>query len=186
MNDGKEGGHEEECGDGCQQQAADDGAAERRVLFAAVAQAEGHGHHADDHGEGGHEHGAEADKAGVQRGLRASPTRISNCSRAKLTTRMELAVATPMHMMAPVRAGTLRRVPVRKRNQTMPASAAGRAADDEERIEPGLEVDHDEQVDEQDGESQAGEQADVGLVHGFALAAKDEVRAAGQIFLVAS
>jgi hypothetical protein len=40
---------------------------------------------------------------------------------------MELAVATPMHMMAPVSAGTLRRVLVRKRNQTMPASAAGRA-----------------------------------------------------------
>jgi len=33
-----------------------------------------------------------------------------------------------MHMMAPVRAGTLRRVPVRKRNQTMPAKAAGSAA----------------------------------------------------------
>ena len=40
---------------------------------------------------------------------------------------MELAVATPMHMMAPVSAGTLSRVSVRKRNQTMPARAAGSA-----------------------------------------------------------
>jgi len=31
----------------------------------------------------------------------------SICSLAKLTTRIELAVATPMHMMEPVSAGTL-------------------------------------------------------------------------------
>ena len=46
---------------------------------------------------------------------------------AKATTRMLLAVATPMHMIAPIRAGTLSVVPVRKRNTTMPASAAGSA-----------------------------------------------------------
>ncbi len=40
---------------------------------------------------------------------------------------MELAVATPMHMMAPMRAGTESVVPVVKRKSTMPASAAGRA-----------------------------------------------------------
>ena len=40
---------------------------------------------------------------------------------------MEFAVATPMHMMAPISAGTLRVVPVRNRNSTMPASAAGSA-----------------------------------------------------------
>ena len=62
----------------------------------------------------------------------------------------------------------------------MPASAAGSAEMMRNGIEPGLEVDDDEQVDEQDGEGQAGEQADVGLVHGFALAAQDEVGAAGQ------
>ena len=48
-------------------------------------------------------------------------------SRAKLTTRMELAVATPMHMIAPVSAGTDKVVPVRNSIQTMPASAAGSA-----------------------------------------------------------
>ena len=40
--------------------------------------------------------------------LTASPV-ASSRSRAKLTTRIELAVATPMHMMAPVSAGTLKR-----------------------------------------------------------------------------
>ena len=46
---------------------------------------------------------------------------------ANETTRMLFAVATPMHMMAPMRAGTLSVVCVRKRNRTMPASAAGKA-----------------------------------------------------------
>ncbi len=48
-------------------------------------------------------------------------------SRQKETTRIEFAVATPMHMIAPVRAGTDRVVRVANSTQTMPASAAGRA-----------------------------------------------------------
>ena len=40
---------------------------------------------------------------------------------------MLFAVATPMHMMAPISAGTLRVVCVKKRNSTIPASAAGSA-----------------------------------------------------------
>ncbi len=46
---------------------------------------------------------------------------------AKLTTRMLLAVATPTHMIDPVSAGTLTVVPVTNKNQTIPASVAGRA-----------------------------------------------------------
>ena len=48
-------------------------------------------------------------------------------SRAKLITRMLLAVATPMHMIAPVSAGTERVVLLANSIQTMPASAVGRA-----------------------------------------------------------
>jgi hypothetical protein len=48
-------------------------------------------------------------------------------SRAKLITSTLLAVATPMHMMAPVRAGTDKVVAVANSIQTMPASAAGNA-----------------------------------------------------------
>ncbi len=48
-------------------------------------------------------------------------------SRAKLITRMLLAVATPMHMMAPVSAGTESVVPVPNSIQTIPASAVGSA-----------------------------------------------------------
>ncbi len=48
-------------------------------------------------------------------------------SLAKVMTRTLFAVATPTHMMAPMRAGTLRVVPVRKSIQIMPARAAGSA-----------------------------------------------------------
>src|SRR5579859_769042 len=48
-------------------------------------------------------------------------------SRAKLITSTLFSVATPMHMMAPVRAGTDRAVPVANSIHTMPASALGSA-----------------------------------------------------------
>ena len=44
-----------------------------------------------------------------------------------MTIRMLLAVATPMHMIAPMRAGTLRVVCVANRKTIMPANAAGNA-----------------------------------------------------------
>src|SRR5580765_6734217 len=56
--------HDEQRGEGGDDEAADDGAAERGVLFAALAEAERHGQHADDHGEGSHEDGAEARGSG--------------------------------------------------------------------------------------------------------------------------
>ena len=48
-------------------------------------------------------------------------------SLAKVIMRMELAVATPMDMMAPMRAGTLMVVLVAQSIQRIPASAPGRA-----------------------------------------------------------
>ena len=49
------------------------------------------------------------------------------CSVAKLTTRMLFAVATPMHIIVPISAGTLNVVCVIKRNHAIPARAAGSA-----------------------------------------------------------
>ena len=48
-------------------------------------------------------------------------------SRANETSRIEFAVATPMHMTAPVSDGTLSVVRVISRNQQIPASAPGNA-----------------------------------------------------------
>src|ERR1700734_1688470 len=62
------GGNEEERGNGGEDQSTDHGAPERRVLLAAFAEPHGHGNHADDHGERGHQHGTEAREPGFERG----------------------------------------------------------------------------------------------------------------------
>src|SRR5437867_8086553 len=56
---------EHEGGDGGAQEATDDGPAQRRVLLATFTEPERHGHHADDHGERGHQDGAEPREAGL-------------------------------------------------------------------------------------------------------------------------
>ena len=55
----------------------------------------------------------------------SSPSR--RWSLAKVIIRMLLAVATPMHMIAPISAGTLTVVWVKNSIQSMPASAPGNA-----------------------------------------------------------
>ena len=62
----------------------------------------------------------------------------------------------------------------------------GQRGNDQKRIEPGLEVDDDEQVDKQDGEDQSNQQSRIRLLHGVALSAQNEFRAARQFALVAS
>src|SRR6202000_2092659 len=51
MDDTEYHRHEQQGGASCEYQSADHGAAERRVLFTAFAQAERHGQHADHHGQ---------------------------------------------------------------------------------------------------------------------------------------
>ena len=103
-------------------QAADHGPAERRVL----AGLDRHRHHADDHRERRHQHRPETGAARLNRS-RDCVGPAARRSRAKLITRMLFAVATPMHIIAPVSAGTERVVLLANNIQTMPASAVGSA-----------------------------------------------------------
>jgi len=93
---------------------------------------------ADAHCERCHEYRPESSEARVVRRLQGGRALIIR-SRAKLTTRILLAVATPMHIIAPVSAGTLRVVPVISSIQAIPATAP-QCRDDDERIQPRLEV----------------------------------------------
>src|SRR5213076_1193039 len=95
--------------------APDHGAAERRVLLAALAQPQRHGHHPDDHRQGRHQH-------------RASPPVSTRRSLAKLTSRIELDTAMPTAMMEPISDSTFSVVPVRASIQRMPTKAPGTAA----------------------------------------------------------
>ncbi len=114
-----------------------------RILLAALAQAERHGDHADDHGSGGHDHRADADITCLDRGFeRAFPS--CNCSRAKDTIKMLLDVATPMAMMVPVRRWDAQRGSRHQQHPKDSGQGGGQGRDDDERIEPRLEV-HDDQ-----------------------------------------
>ena len=94
---------------------------------------------------------------------------------------MQFAVAMPMHMMAPVSAGTDSVVPVMNSIQTMPASAAGQRGDDDEGIEPGLEVDDDDEIDEHDCAREPEIELAISAGHGLNLAAQHDIGAARNI-----
>src|SRR5579875_1376778 len=65
VNDEVDRRHKEDGNDDGDCQTADDGAGQRRVLLAAGLKAEGHGNHAQQRCERGHQDGAQADFAGM-------------------------------------------------------------------------------------------------------------------------
>src|SRR5207302_1476990 len=69
-------------------------------------------------------------------------------------------------------------------DQENPADAsesAGERGDDDERINPGLKIDDDEQVGKKDGSNEADAETDEGVPHSLYLAANNDVAASGQI-----
>ena len=67
MQQAKNGRDEKQRGNRRENQSSDDRAAERRILFASFAQSHGHGNHADNHGQSGHQYRTEACKTGFNR-----------------------------------------------------------------------------------------------------------------------
>ena len=108
----------------------------------------------------------------------SSPSR--RCSFAKVTIRMLLAVATPMHMIAPIRAGTLSGRLGQEQGPEDAGQRPGQRGQDDERVEPRLEVHHHQEVDEQDREHQPGRQPEERAVHALHLAADHDRAAARQ------
>ena len=108
-------------------QPPDHRASKWSILLAAFPQAKSHRHHSNDHGERSHQHWPESSKARFDRRIYRRLT-VCNCSVAKLTTRMLLAVATPMHMMDPVKR-RYAQCPccVSSKNQTMPVKRSPEA-----------------------------------------------------------
>jgi hypothetical protein len=97
-----------------------------------------------------------------------------------------LAVATPMHMIAPVRAGTLTVVWVKNSIQTMPASAAGSAVMMMNGSSPGLEIHHDQHVNQHDGATRPISRPLNDAFMVCDLAAQDDLRTLGQVLSGAS
>ena len=108
----------------------------------------------------------------------------SCCSRAKVTSRIEFADATPIAMIAPISDGTLSVVSVMYSMVTMPQKRRRQRQDHHERIAPGLVVHHHQQIDEHRGEQDAdGEVAERG-VHAVDLADHLDAIAGRQLLLI--
>ena len=90
-------------------------------------------------------------------------------------------MATPIAMIAPINAGTLKVVCVKNNPQTTPASAPGSAVMMMNGIEPALKIHHEQEINQNDRHGQAEAEADVARPHGFGLAAHDDVAALRQI-----
>ena len=68
----------------------------------AFAEADRHGHHAEDHGRGRHQHRAQTAAGAFLRGFEQRRS-FAPCERsAKVTSRIELATAIPIAMIAPM------------------------------------------------------------------------------------
>ena len=154
--------HEEKRRDRRADQAADHGAAERRVQFGA----ERHRRHADDHRERGHQDRPEAGEAGVDRGRRGVDA--LGQALAREADDQNAVGGGDAHAHDRARQGRNRQR--RPRDEQHPDNAGERGrqgAHDDERIEPRLEIDDDQQVDQHDGERDADEELLIGVGHGL-------------------
>ena len=112
-----------------------------------------HRDHPDDHRGRRHQHRPDR----VWPALIAASKAVlpsSCCSRAKVTSRIEFAEATPTAMIAPISDGTFSVVPVMNSIVTMPHKRRRQRQDHDERIAEVLVVHHHQQIDEDRGKQQ--------------------------------
>src|SRR5687768_14719998 len=68
VHDAEDDRNKNERGDRGEDQSTDHGTTQRRVLLTAIAEAQRHRRHADDHGQRRHQHGAETHETSIDRG----------------------------------------------------------------------------------------------------------------------
>ena len=86
-----------------------------------------------------------------------------------------------MHMMAPHQCGYAQGGVRYKQEPGNPGKRRGQRGNHDERIQPGLKVDHDQQVDEYDRERQPTQKADVGRSHRLNLSTNNDLRTTRQL-----
>jgi hypothetical protein len=154
-------GHEKQSGDGCQQQAADHGAAERSVLLAAFAEAERHRQHAHDHGQRRHNHRTQARVAGFERGGNRVGARLAlivgEVDQQNAVGGGHADTHDGAHQGWHVDGGL-----GDEEHQQDAGKRAGQRHQDDERVKPGLEVHHHDEIHQDHREHQADTQADEG------------------------
>src|SRR5208337_494153 len=167
---------------GGEEQAADDGAAQGCVLLAAFAEAYSHGHHADDHCQCGHDYGTHAHEARLESRVGGAPPFVQLLSRKGNHQDAVRGSHTHTHDSAGKRRNAQGCVGEQE-HPTDPRQRAGQGRDDDEGIQPGLEIDDDEQIGKNDGADQSNAEAHERGVHGLDLAADEYAAAARKLLL---
>jgi hypothetical protein len=158
MQHTEDAGDEDECGQCRACQAADDGAPQRRILLGTFAHSKRHWAHADNHGKSRHDDGPKACKARLNSGLQ------------RITVNDELLLGERHHKNAVGRChahahngahqrGNTERGTCHEQEDNDPGQCGRKGRDDNERVQPRLEVNHDQQVNQDDGERDPGEQS---------------------------
>src|ERR1700733_9064390 len=137
----------EEGGDGGANQPANNGTAERSVLLPTFTQAHCNRNKTDNHGQRGHQDGPKTRKAGFQSGTR----------RVALGLQMLLGEADHQDAVGrghsdahdgPHQRGDAQGGARDKQKDHYSRHGGGERGDDDERVQPGLEIDHDQEVDQ--------------------------------------
>ena len=139
LDDGEDGRQDDEGGQGRGGQAADDGPAQGRRLLAPLAQPRAIGTMPAIMAQLVMRIGRNRPRAPATAAAAGSAPSLRLRS-AKVTSRMALATATPIAMIAPMNDWMLSVVPVSQSATTTPATTAGRGRDDHERQPDRLEV----------------------------------------------
>ena len=92
-------------------ESADDGPSERGVLFSTLTDAQGHGQHAEDHGEGGHEHGPQAGSPASRAHRAGAILVLDPVIVGEADEQNQFEAAMPTAMIDPIRDSTLRSCP---------------------------------------------------------------------------
>ena len=145
-------------------QPADHGPAQRRILLAALTQAQRHRQHADDHRQRRHQHRPKAHKTGIQRSRHAVAQLLQPLARK---ADHQHAVGRG-HPHAHDRAGQRRHRQCGVRRKQDPDDAGQRrrqCRDDHKRVAPRLKVHHDQKVDQHDGAQQPEQQTRESPLH---------------------
>src|SRR5579864_1554885 len=171
--------YEEQSGHRCEQQPTDHRPSQGGVLLAAFAEAQRHRHHSDNHSQCGHQHRTDARVAGRYRCLNGwhAFIHLFACE-ADHQNRVRRG-----HSHAHDRTCKRWHIQCCARQQQEPADSSQRprqGCDDDEWIQPRLEVDHDQQIHQYDRSHQPNAQPNKRRPHGSNLSANDNVGAARQ------
>src|SRR5580692_8140350 len=184
MNEAKYRRHKDERCNGSDEQASDDCTAERCILLTTVPKAQRHWDHSDDHREGGHEDWTKTRTAGLDR----RGDRVAMVAQSLLREGDHENAVGCGHPHAHDRShqgGDAERCSRDEQEHHNTRKRRRQRHHDDEWIQPRLEVDNDQHVDEKNREDKTADETDVRTLHGPKLPPQCDKASSRQVLLVA-